>query len=56
MSKYKIFIPNDGGRDKERAVLPTLIYAHDKNSHKKVSVLALGWWKWGIALKKVTEL
>lgn len=36
--------------DKERAVLPTLIYAADKNSIASSKAIAFGWWCWGVCV------
>lgn len=55
MSKYEIYIPKSK-EDRERAVLPTIVYGSDGNQHIKVSIIALGWWKWGIALKRTTQV
>ena len=53
--KYEIYIPKSKD-DPERAITPVLMYATKSNEYIKVSILTLGWWKWGIAIKRVVEL
>lgn len=36
--------------DRERAVLPTLIYAGMRSPADLITIFGLGWWKWGIRL------
>lgn len=52
--KYELYIPKTKD-DRERALLPTLIYAGDIYEQVKVQIIVLGWWKWGIALKRVVN-
>ena len=33
--------------DWERAVLPSIVYAGRKDGRDRVTVLGIGWWKWG---------
>lgn len=34
--------------DKERAVLPAIVYAGNKYHKDIINVFGIGWWKWGI--------
>lgn len=48
----------DGGYDRERAVLPTLIYAQHiyKIGHRaSIRVIAVGWWAWGVRLRLMSR-
>lgn len=36
--------------DKERAVTPAIVYAGEKFGNDHISVVGIGWWKWGIRL------
>ncbi len=48
--KYKWFVGNRMSGDKERAVLPTIIFARDSAGPASSMALAIGWWAWGIGL------
>lgn len=34
--------------DRERAVLPTIVYASASNEFARGFIIAIGWWKWGV--------
>jgi hypothetical protein len=33
--------------DRERAVLPAIVYAGMRSGPDRVAVIGVGWWKWG---------
>lgn len=34
--------------DRERAVLPTIVYAAQRSGRDKIAIVGVGWWKWGV--------
>lgn len=36
--------------DRERAVLPAIVYAGMRSGKDLITVYGIGWWKWGIRL------
>lgn len=58
MSKIKLLIANRKTRDRERAVLPTILYVGAKedwgNVKGKGFGIMIGWWAWGIGFSYTT--
>lgn len=55
--KYSLHLSDKDSDDAERAVLPTIIYAHRKDGIASVTIIAIGWWAWGIGIiRTVVEL
>jgi hypothetical protein len=52
--KYSTFIGNRMSGDKERAVLPTIIFARDTAGPASSMALAIGWWCWGVGVIRTT--
>lgn len=48
--KYSLFAANTQTNDIERAVLPTIMYAHKKDGIATAHALSIGWWCWGIGI------
>lgn len=44
----------NGEEDKERAILPTLMFNSDRVDHISVWCIAIGWWKWGVGIVVTT--
>lgn len=34
--------------DRERAVLPAIVYAGHRSGRDMIAILGIGWWKWGV--------
>lgn len=54
MTRYSFFAGNRLSGDIERAVLPTVIYAHETAGLASSRALAIGWWAWGIGVIRTT--
>lgn len=52
MATYEFYMPK-AKDDPERAIFPTLMWVSGKNKYIKCQILILGWWRWGVALKRV---
>lgn len=50
MLKFRIKIGDFGEEDKERAVLPAIIWTRSSLGIVQGRVIAIGWWKWGIRI------
>ena len=54
MNLHTVFICNASPEDKEKAVLPALIYVPAENEDDKrtytVHLLTLGWWHWSVGI------
>lgn len=37
--------------DPEKAVLPALVYASEREGRVSVHMLALGWWDWSVSIR-----
>lgn len=48
--RHRWFVGNRMSGDKERAVLPTIIFARDSAGPASSMALAIGWWCWGIGI------
>jgi hypothetical protein len=48
--KWHLFRSGLCSSDKERAVLPTIIFARDSAGPASSMALAIGWWAWGIGI------
>lgn len=57
MVRYKLLMIGRG-RDKERAVLPTILFATSSEIGSGVrvraSALTIGWWAWGVGIMRTT--
>jgi hypothetical protein len=49
---YNTFKSNPNSNDIDRAVLPTIIYAHKEDGIASVSALCIGWWAWGFGIMR----
>lgn len=47
---YGLHLSDKTSDDPERAVLPTIIYAKRHNGIASVTIIAIGWWAWGIGI------
>lgn len=50
--RYSPFYANRDTKDRERAVLPTIIYGREKAGDITVTAIAIGWWAWGIGITR----
>lgn len=50
MVRYSPFVSNRKTKDSERAVLPTIIFAHDRVGMATATAISIGWWAWGVGI------
>lgn len=42
--------------DHEKAVLPTIIYVHQKSDKRNANMFLIGWWHWFVGIAFVTKI